>query len=191
MLANQGMNYLISGNIPERHGNGHPNIVPYQTFSCNDGEILLAVGNNQQFIKACQVLDKAELTEDYRFKSNKNRVINRNSLIPQLAKAFLTESCQHWLDLLKKVGVPCGPVNTLEQAMNEPQVKHRNMLFDIVDQKNQKVPQIANPLKFSKLELTYHLPPPILGDSTISVLTQELKLSEDKITKLINNGVIK
>ena len=93
MLANQGMNYLVSGNIPLRHGNGHPNIVPYQTFSCNDGEILLAVGNDQQFNKACFVLELAYLAEDERFTSNSLRVINRNRLIPKLAKTFLTESC--------------------------------------------------------------------------------------------------
>jgi crotonobetainyl-CoA:carnitine CoA-transferase CaiB-like acyl-CoA transferase len=190
MLANQGMNYLVSGNIPLRHGNGHPNIVPYQTFSCNDGEILLAVGNDQQFKKACFVLELADLAEDVRYKSNSERVTNRNSLIPKLAKAFLTYSCQHWLKLLLKAGVPCGPVNNIQQAMNEPQIKHRNMLFEMLDENNQKVPQIANPLKFSKLDLTYKLPPPILGDSTKEVLTQELNLSDSKITDLKTKGVI-
>lgn len=190
MLANQGMNYLVSGNIPLRYGNGHPNIVPYQTFSCNDGEILLAVGNDQQFNKTCLVLEMTKLAEDDRFKSNKQRVINRNCLIPKLAKAFVTESCQHWLKLLRQANVPCGPVNNIEQALDEPQVKHRNMLFELVDNNNQKVPQIANPLKFSKLNLSYQLPPPTLGDSTIDVLTQELNLSEAKIIELKNKGVI-
>ncbi|MBL4660062.1 MAG: CoA transferase [Alcanivoracaceae bacterium] len=190
MLANQGMNYLVSGNIPLRHGNGHPNIVPYQTFSCNDGEFLLAVGNDQQFNKTCQLLELAYLAEDDRFKSNSERVINRNNLIPKLAKAFLTQSCQHWLKLLHKSGVPCGPVNNIEQALDDPQVKHRNILFELVDKNNQKVPQIANPLKFSKLDLSYQLSPPILGGSTKEVLTQELNLSEAKITELKTKGVI-
>ena len=190
MLANQGMNYLVSGNVPMRHGNGHPNIVPYQSFSCNDGEILLAVGNDQQFNKACFVLNLAYLAQDDRFISNSQRVINRNILIPQLAKAFLTDSCQHWLKLLHKVGVPCGSVNNIKQALDEPQLKHRNMQFELLDKNNQKVPQIANPLKFSKLDLTYQLPPPVLGDSTKDVLTQELKLSESKISELITDGVI-
>lgn len=190
MLANQGMNYLVSGNIPLRQGNGHPNIVPYQTFSCNDGEILLAVGNDQQFKKTCRLLDLADLAEDDRFKSNSERVINRNSLIPKLAKTFLTQSCQQWLKILHNAGVPCGPVNNIKQALDDPQVKHRNLLFEMVDKNNQKVPQIANPLKFSKLDLSYQLPPPILGGSTKDVLTQELNLSEVKITELKTNGVI-
>ena len=190
MLANQGMNYLVSGNVPMRQGNSHPNIVPYQTFSCNDGEILLAVGNDQQFNKACVVLELRDLVQDDRYKFNSDRVINRNSLIPQLAKAFLTESCQHWLKLLLKAGVPSGPVNNIEQALDDPQVKHRNMLFELVDKNNQKVPQIASPLKFSKVDLTYQLAPPILGSSTKEVLIQELNLSEVKITKLKTKGLI-
>ena len=190
MLANQGMNYLVSGKVPLRHGNGHPNIVPYQSFSCDDGEILLAVGNDQQFEKTCVVLKRADLAADDRFKSNSDRVVNRNSLIPQLAKAFLTQSCQYWLDKLHQVGVPCGPVNNIEQALNEPQVKHRNMLFEMVDHNQLKIPQIANPLKFSKLDLSYQLPPPVLGASTKGVLCQELNLSAAEITELKSKGVI-
>ena len=190
MLANQGLNYLVSGQIPKRQGNAHPNIVPYQTFCCNDGEILLAVGNDQQFVKTCYVLNRIELAEDEQFKSNNNRVLNRNSLIPHLSKIFLTGSCQHWLDLLQKAGVPCGPVNNIKQTFNEPQVKHRNMLFELTNEHNQKVPQIANPLKFSKSKVRYQLPPPILGSSTISVLRQELSLSEETISELKANEVI-
>ena len=190
MLANQGMNYLVSGKIPLRHGNGHPNIVPYQTFSCDDGEILLAVGNDQQFKKTCFLLELADLAADDRFKSNSQRVINRNSLIPQLAKAFLTQSCQYWLDKLHHAGVPCGPVNNIEQALNEPQVKHRNLIFEMVGNNQQKIPQIANPLKFSKLDLSYQLSPPVLGDSTKAVLSQELNLSETEIIELMNKSVI-
>jgi len=190
MLANQGMNYLVSGNIPLRQGNGHPNIVPYQTFSCHDGEFLLAVGNDQQFKKVCCVLDLADLAEDDRFKLNRDRVKNRNRLIPQLAKAFLTQSCYYWLRLLQKAGVPCGPVNNIEQAMDDQQVKHGNMLFEMLDKNNQKVPQIANPLKFSKIDLSYQLSPPILGGSTKDVLTQELNLSEAKFAKFKTKGVI-
>lgn len=190
MLANQGMNYLVSGKIPLRHGNGHPNIVPYQTFSCHDGEILLAVGNDEQFKKACFVLELADLANDDRFITNSDRVMNRNRLIPVLAKAFLTQSSQHWLDKLHHAGVPCGPVNNIEQALNEPQVKHRNLIFEMVGNNKQKIPQIANPLKFSKLELSYQLPPPVLGGSTKAVLSQELNLSAVEINELMNKGVI-
>ncbi|MGJ8664271.1 MAG: CaiB/BaiF CoA transferase family protein [Marinicella sp.] len=191
MLANQGMNYLVNGHVPLRHGNGHPNIVPYQTFTCNDGQILLAVGNDEQFKQACHVLELNELAADDRFKTNCDRVNNRNCLIPLMAKAFLSHSCQHWLVLLNQAGVPCGPVNNIEQAMNDPQVKHRNMVFDMVGNNKQKIPQIANPLKFSKLELSYQLPPPMLGGSTQEVLTRELGLTETEISELMSTGIIK
>lgn len=190
MLANQGMNYLVGGNIPSRHGNGHPNIVPYQTFSCNDGEILLAVGNDQQFKKTCQVLQLVDLVKDQRFQKNNGRVIHRNILIPKLAKAFLNQSCLHWLTLLQNAGIPCGPVNNIQQAMNEPQVKHRNMLFELMDKSHQSIPQIANPLKFSNLDLSYQLPPPVLGSSTENILIHELNLSENEIKELKDKGVI-
>lgn len=190
MLANQGMNYLVSGDVPIRHGNGHPNIVPYQSFSCSDGEILLAVGNDQQFNKACFVLDLAFLAEDDRYKSNNERVVNRNSLIPQLAQVFLTQSCEHWLGKLREAGVPCGPVNNIKQALEEPQITARNLMFEMVDHNNLKVPQIANPLKFSKVDLNYQLPPPKLGWSTTTVLTQELNLTESKVAELKDKGVI-
>ena len=189
MLANQGMNYLVSGKVPQRHGNGHPNIVPYQTFSCSDGDILLAVGNDQQFKKTCDVLKRDDLAQDNRFQTNSGRVIHRNILVSELEQSFLTQSCEYWLKLLKQAGVPCGPVNNIEQAMNDPQVKHRNILFEFTDN-NQTIPQIANPLKFSKQELSYQMPPPILGSSTKDILTQELKLSEAEINELRGKGVI-
>lgn len=190
MLANQGMNYMVSGNIPSRQGNGHPNIVPYQTFTCSDGEIFLAVGNDQQFNRACQILDLTVLAEDDRFKSNNARVMNRNVLIPQLAQVFLSDGCQHWLKLLKDAGVPCGPVNNIKQAMQDPQVKHRELIFDLVDENNHKVPQIANPLNFSQSALSYHTTPPLLGSSTQKVLNSELNLSELTIAELQSMGII-
>lgn len=190
MLANQGMNYLVSGNIPQRQGNSHPNIVPYQTFCCNDGEILLAVGNDQQFKASCEVLDLEFLLKDNRYKLNSDRVLNRHSLIPKIAKVLLNESCQHWLNLLQNASVPCGPINNIQKALEQPQIKHRNMVFELIDKTNQKVPQIANPLKFSQSDLSYLIPPPVLGDSTHKVLTQELSLSGKQISKLKSTGVI-
>lgn len=190
MLANQGMNYLVSGIMPQRHGNAHPNIVPYQSFSCDDGELLLAVGNDEQFNKACHVLGLDELAADGHFKTNSDRVKHRNRLIPLLAKAFLTQNTRHWLDSLQQAGVPCGPVNNIEQALNEPQVKHRELLFEMQGTNKQKIPQIANPLKFSKLKLSYQLPPPTLGASTKVVLTDELNLTAAEIAQLTTGGVI-
>jgi len=190
ILANQGMNYLVSGQVPQRHGNGHPNIVPYQSFTCADGEILLAVGNDAQFRKACAVLGLDELAEDERFKTNRSRVEYRTELVPQLARVLLSNDCQHWLDALQAVGVPCGPVNDVGQALNQPQVKHRGMVFNMTSAEGAQVPQLANPLKFSSAELSYRLPPPVLGGSTFEVLSGPLGLSEDEIRELVERGVV-
>ncbi|WP_223788802.1 CaiB/BaiF CoA transferase family protein [Marinicella meishanensis] len=190
MLANQGMNYLVSGQVPERHGNGHPNIVPYQTFPCADGEVFLAVGNDEQFARACSVLGLDELAQNDRFSSNHQRVANRNRLIPLLAQALLTQGVGHWLEHFNQSGVPCGPVNDIGQAMAQPQVKHRQMLFEMVDENSRQIPQIANPLKFSAAALSYPLPPPVLGGSTRQVLSEELGLSEGELANLLADGVI-
>jgi crotonobetainyl-CoA:carnitine CoA-transferase CaiB-like acyl-CoA transferase len=190
MLANQGMNYLVSGQVPQRHGNGHPNIVPYQSFTCADGEILLAVGNDAQFSKACAVLGLDELAENERFMTNQGRVEHRTELVPQLARVLLSNDCQHWLDALQAVGVPCGPVNDVGQALNQPQVQHRGMVFNMTSDAGAQVPQLANPLKFSAAELSYRLPPPVLGGSTYEVLSGTLGLSEDEIRALVERGVV-
>ena len=190
MLANQGMNYLVSGQVPQRHGNGHPNIVPYQSFTCADGEILLAVGNDAQFRKACHVLGLDGLAEDERFKSNQGRVQHRIQLVPLLAEVLLSQPCQHWLDALHKVGVPCGPVNDVGQALNQPQVKHRGMVFELTAEGGARIPQLANPLKFSGAALSYRLAPPVLGGSTFEVLSRVLGLSEGEIRTLVEQGVV-
>ncbi len=190
MLANQGMNYLVSGNIPQRHGNGHPNIVPYQTFSCADGELLLAVGNDEQFSKACVVLGLDELMLDERFGTNRGRVEHRNRLVPVLAQAILSQPVHYWLDALQQAGVPCGPVNDIAQALNQPQVKHRGMVFESTGEHDQIIPQLANPLKFSNAELCYQLPPPQLGGSTREVLSEELGMSDEAIMQLVEQGVV-
>ena len=190
MLANQGMNYLVSGQVPERHGNGHPNIVPYQSFSCADGEILLAVGNDAQFRKACDVFGLDDLADDDRFRTNRGRVEHRAQLVPVLARVMLSQPCQYWLAALQKVGVPCGPVNDVGQALNQPQVHHRGMVFELESNDGARVPQLANPLKFSAADMAYRLPPPVLGDSTYEVLSGALGLSEDEIRDLIELGVV-
>ncbi len=111
-------------------------------------------------------------------------------MVPQLASVFLSQTCHHWLNLLTEAGVPCGPINDIKQAINEPQVKHREMVFNMAGTYSQNIPQIANPLKFSKGALSYQIPPPILGDSTKEVLVQELGLSIDELADLKTKSVI-
>lgn len=190
MLANQGMNYLASGKSPERLGNAHPNIVPYQTFRCSDGYISLAVGNDHQFSKLCEVLEVVELASDEKYRTNQERVANRDSLIKILAEQFNTQPCEVWLRKLTLVKVPCGPVNNIQQAFAHPQVKHREMQFEQIKADGSKLCQIANPVKFSAAKLNYAIPPPALGQDTLTVLQKELELDEAQIEFLKEQMVI-
>lgn len=190
MLANQGLNYLVGGDIPQRQGNGHPNIVPYQTFATNDGHLMLAVGNDQQFEKLCKVIDLEYLFKDKKYQTNKNRVVNKHSLINLLTQKFQQDTQQNWLDKLTEINIPCGPINNIEQAFNHPQVKYREMQFDMMTENNKKIPQVANPVKFSQSELNYKLAPPILGSSTERVLIDDIGINLLDLQKLKQTGVI-
>ncbi|GGD60133.1 CaiB/BaiF CoA transferase family protein [Lacimicrobium alkaliphilum] len=169
-LANQASNYLVSGEVPQRMGTAHPNIVPYQSLKVKDGFILLAVGNDQQFQRCCTVLGDAELAFDNRFSTNARRVQHRLSLIPRLEALLCMQPLDHWLAQLAEAGVPCGPINTLDRVFAEPQVRHRRMQFDLPHPIAGKVPMVANPVKFSRTKVEYNQAPPTLGQHTDEVL---------------------
>ncbi len=157
MLANQGMNFLVKGHSPQRLGNAHPNIVPYQTFKCADKYLMLAVGNDRQFQRLCDLMGKPEWHQTEAFSTNRLRVEKRNELIPLIGAEFIKRSREEWLNLLKEMAIPCGPVNSIEEALNHPQAKARNMVrhFEGANQ----LAFIANPVKFSDVELDYNVPP--------------------------------
>lgn len=171
-LANQASNYLVSGEVPQRMGTAHPNIVPYQALKVKDGFILLAVGNDQQFQRCCAVLGDAELAFDDRFSTNARRVKHRLSLLPKLEALLCTQHLDHWLQALAEANVPCGPINTLDRVFAEPQVRHRQMQFDLPHPSAGKVPMVANPVKFSRSRVEYTQAPPTLGQHTAEVLEQ-------------------
>jgi crotonobetainyl-CoA:carnitine CoA-transferase CaiB-like acyl-CoA transferase len=189
-LANQGMNYLSTGNNPERQGNGHPNIVPYQTFVTQNGHIILSVGNDIQFTKFCQVANCAELALQPRFATNEQRVLNRVKLIPMLEDIIILHTSQWWIEQLENVGVPCGPVNTLEQAFNHPQSKHRGMVKKVKDGQGQLIDTIASPINLSATPLQYTSASPNLGQHSHNILLKNLNYSEDKIKNLFTQAVI-
>lgn len=189
-LANQGMNYLATGTNPDRLGNGHPNIVPYQTFATNDGSLILAVGNDSQFAKFCQAIDRAELANDLRFTSNAQRVVNRSDLVPLIAAALAAQPTCFWIDVLEKVAVPCGPVNTLEQVFNHPQLKHRKMVRQIPDGHDNMFDTIASPINLSANKIEYRSAPPELGEHTRQILVDELGVSLSAFEELVGRGVI-
>jgi crotonobetainyl-CoA:carnitine CoA-transferase CaiB-like acyl-CoA transferase len=170
-LANQNMNYLVSGDVPQRLGTGHPNIVPYQSFAAEDGEFMLAVGNDRQFNTLMKVLGNASLAFDEKYSTNAERVKNRKTLIPILSKLLKNQTCEFWLSQLASAKVPCGPINDLAQVFKDPQIKHRNMQFNMSHTSGTDVPMVANPLKFSLTPVQYHKAPPTLGEDTEALLS--------------------
>ena len=160
VLANQAMNYLASGVPPRRLGNAHPNIVPYQSFPTKDGDIIIACGNDRQFEKLCAVLKTEGLATHRDYCTNPKRVENRDRLVPILRKVTASFSRSNLLDSLQQNGVPAGPVNTIEEAFNEPQFQHRGMRVDL-----DGVPGIRTPIRFSRSSLSLARPSPGLGES--------------------------
>ncbi|SDU34124.1 Crotonobetainyl-CoA:carnitine CoA-transferase CaiB [Pseudomonas pohangensis] len=189
-LANQAMNYLTTGVPPKRLGNAHPNIVPYQDFPSADGDFILAVGNDSQFRKFCEVAGCAELGSDPRFASNKARVANREVLIPLLRQVTVFKSTALWIELLEQAGVPCGPINNLQQVFEDPQVKARGLRLDLPHALGCLAPQVASPIRLSVTPVEYRQAPPLLGQHTEQVLQSLLGMSAEQISQLRSAGVL-
>ena len=172
MLANVASNYLISGNLPRRYGNAHASIVPYQSFQASDAWFIVAVGNDKQFEKLCEVIGKKELGNDIRFTTNADRVKYRQELIAILKPIFLERTASEWLSALEDVGIPCGPINTLDQVFAEPQVEAREMLIHMQHSEIGDLRLVSSPLKFGNTPVHYRLPPPRLGEHTDEVMRE-------------------
>jgi crotonobetainyl-CoA:carnitine CoA-transferase CaiB-like acyl-CoA transferase len=171
-LANQAMNYLISGREPRRSGNAHPNIQPQDVFQARDGHLVLAVGNDDQFARFCDVLEQPELARDERFKTNAGRVRNNAILTPLIAKILGTRDREHWVRACARAGVPCGPINTIPEVFADEQVKHRGMLIELAHAVAGTVPQVASPMRFANAPLAHDRPPPLLGEHTEEILRE-------------------
>ncbi|HEV3240405.1 MAG TPA: CaiB/BaiF CoA-transferase family protein [Casimicrobiaceae bacterium] len=190
MMAVMNMNYLVSGTAPGRAGNAHQNIVPYQVFGCADGHLILAVGNDDQFARFCAVAGKPEWARDPRFAANADRVLRRDMLVPLVAAVMGTRTERDWLAALEAVGVPCGPINRLDQVFADPQVRHRGMRFEMPHPLSGTVPQVGNPLHFSATPVAYTQAPPLLGEHTATVLAARLGLSAAALSELVAHQVI-
>jgi crotonobetainyl-CoA:carnitine CoA-transferase CaiB-like acyl-CoA transferase len=173
-LANQASNYLAGGQLPRRMGNAHPNIVPYQDFPTADGDIILAVGNDEQFARFCAVAGHAEWARDARFASNAQRVAHRAVLLPLLRQATVMRSSADWIAALEAAGVPCGPINRIDEVFADPQVQARGLRMALPHPLAGEVPLVANPIRLSGSPVSYHRPPPLLGQHTAEVLAQWL-----------------
>ena len=189
-LANQGLNYLATGNNPKRQGNAHPNIVPYQTFNTSDGIIMLAIGNDTQFRKFCQFVERPELADNPNFQTNEQRVINRESLIEHLSKILLSQPTVWWINQLETLDIPCGPINTLQEVFNHSQIKHRNLVRKIPDNCSKQIYTIASPINLSETPLQYRSASPDLSEHCEKILSSELGYDSKKIQHLRENGIV-
>lgn len=190
-LANVGSNYLVSGELPKRYGNAHPNIVPYQPFLTRDNTyIALAVGNDQQWQKFCQLAGLDDLAHDPRFTTNPERVKNRDTLIPLVARAMLKRPADEWLAELGKLRIPCGPINTFDKVFSDPQLLFRGMLAEVPHPTAGTVKMVASPMKLSQTPCDIKRHPPLLGEHTEELLQARFGLSTAEIESLRQNGVI-
>ena len=190
MLANQASNFLASGVSPQRLGNTHPNIVPYQVFQTSDGFIIIAVGNDTQFARLSELLDLQQLAMDERYSTNKARVLHRDELTGLLQNVLFTNTSDYWLTELTQKKIPCGAINDIEQVFNHRQVKHRNMKVSLPHDKAGRVDLVGNPINFSKNKIKYKLPPPMLGQHSVEILNDWLDLDRQTIEELIEQGVV-
>jgi crotonobetainyl-CoA:carnitine CoA-transferase CaiB-like acyl-CoA transferase len=189
-LANQAMNYLVSGNVPKRLGNAHPNIVPYQDFPTSDGYMIIAAGNDAQFARLCAEMDIGELALDAQFATNKNRVANRAALIERLCEVTITRPTAQWVAALENAGVPCGPINSIDAVFADPQIKARAMQVLMPHPVSGTVSLVGNPLRLSQTPVTYRTAPPILGAQTSEVLRERLGMSAEDVDALSEKGII-
>ena len=189
MLSNQAMNYLVSGEAPRRNGNAHPNVQPQDVFACRDANIVLAVGNDGQFARFCEALGRPELALDERFAKNQDRVRNRALLEPIILAELGQRDRKDLIAALDRAGVPCGPINTIPEVFEDPQVKHRKVLIEIAHPQAGKVPLVASPMRFKEAPLVHDRAPPLLGEHSIEIL-KELNIDDARIAQLRADGIV-
>ena len=189
VLANQALNYLVGGKVPQRLGNAHPNIVPYQTFETADGHIILAVGNDRQYAEYCKIIGAPELAMEP-YVTNRGRVENRNTLIPLLVPLMKQRNTDTWVEAFETAAVPCGPINTIDQVFANDQVLARGMQIGLTREDGMQVPGVANPIVFGETPLQYESPSPLLGADTVTTLSNLLGLDAGKLSQLMTRKTI-
>ena len=189
-LCNQSQNYLASGKAPGRYGNAHANIVPYQVFRASDQDFIIACGNDSQFVALCEAIGLAHLPEDPRFMRNADRVANREAIFEILSAHFLQRRAEEWIGRVHPRGVPIGAINSIAQALDEPQVKARNMLVTIPHPLKPDFVTVGSPIKLSGTPVEYLRPAPMLGEHTDEVLKRRLGLDDERLAQLKASGVI-
>ena len=189
-LANQASSYLVTGKAPQRLGNEHPSISPYQSLPASDGYFILATGNDSQFKSFCVASGHPDLAQDPRFLSNGDRVLNRDQLTPALCAITREKTINDWTAIMEKAGVPCGPINTLDRVFSDPQVLARGLKVDIDHPRYGHVPSVANPIHLSHTPIEHNMAPPELGANNHEVLGSLLGLDTQAIESLKAQGII-
>jgi crotonobetainyl-CoA:carnitine CoA-transferase CaiB-like acyl-CoA transferase len=188
--SNQALNYFLSGKIPQRLGNSHPNMVPYQVFRCKAGDMIVAVGNDTQYVAFCKVIGRPELATEPRFATVAQRSLNRGELVPLIAQVMLTRTMSEWVASMEAANVPCGPINNLEQVFEDPQVRHRQMKLTLPHPVGGEMPNLANPIRFSDTPIQYERAAPTLGEHTDEVLATRLGMPAERIAELKAKGIL-
>jgi crotonobetainyl-CoA:carnitine CoA-transferase CaiB-like acyl-CoA transferase len=189
-LANQGMNYLATGENPARLGNQHPNIVPYQVFPTGDGYMVLSIGNDPTFKRFCEAFALTHLLEDERFATNAARVRNRQLVTDTLSPVMKQHPTTWWVDKLEALKIGCGPINKLSEVFADPHVVAREMVLEMEHATGGKMKMIANPVKLSETPADYRLPPPVLGQHTDQILSEKLGMDAAALAALREKGII-
>ena len=189
-LANQGMNYLATGENPVRLGNQHPNIVPYQVFATADGHVVLSIGNDPTFKRFCENFGLERLVEDDRFRTNAARVQNRQLVTDTLGPTMKSHPTAWWVDKLEALSIGGGPINRLSEVFADPQVQAREAVREVAHGSGATVKLLANPVRLSETPADYRRPPPMLGEHTDEVLGQQLGFDAAKLAALREQGVI-
>jgi formyl-CoA transferase len=190
MLANMNMNYLVTGQAPGRAGNAHQNIVPYQVFAAADGHVVVAVGNDGQYARFCEIAGRPDLAADPRFVKNADRVRNRAVLVPILEQIVRAQPAAFWTARLEAAGVPCGPINSIAQALADPQAVARGIRIELPHPSAGTVPLVGSPIRMSACSAAYERPPPLLGEHTDDVLRELAGLDAAAIAALRARGVV-
>ena len=188
--ANQIVSYFCSGRIPIRYGNAHAQVVPYEVFPTSDGHIILAIGNDGQFKRFCEIAGCVELASEERFRTNSQRIVHRAELIPLIAEVMRTRSKQEWIAALEEATVPCGPINNMKEVFEDPQVRHRELRVDIPHPSGGTAPVVASPMRLSATPVEYRMAPPLLGQHNDEIYRGLLGKSEGELAKLKSAGIV-
>ncbi|MBL8385902.1 MAG: CoA transferase [Burkholderiales bacterium] len=188
--SNQVTGHFAGGHIPRRYGNAHANLVPYQVFDVADGEIIVAAGNNLQWKRLCEAMERTDLIDDPRYRDVKDRINNRDQLVPDLARTFKTRTMADWVARIEAVDVPCGPINNYKQVFEDPQVRHRGLKVTLPRIDGGKVDTFASPLRLSRSPVRYEKAPPLVGQDTDDVLASVLEMDAAGVAALKAAGIV-